>query len=202
MDELNSDNYLTKIGELKIEKDGSFYDIKSVLQSMSKIYKDITTFPECEVAVQDNVQELEDLRLTILNNQNWLGKHVIDIVKSHYPDTNAISREKYILFMQGPVGSYKNRLLQYVYLSLCGEFAKDGSKEAPVFYIDFSKYESSSEDFNIENDIKTIKGIIESSQVPPLFILDNVRGFSFGNIGNIYSDFSREIIENEKRCVR
>ena len=202
LDELNSDNYSIEIGKLKIEKDGSFYDINTVLQSMSAIYKDITTFPVCEDGVKNNVQELQDLKLTILKNETELGKHVIDIVKSHYPDTNAISCDKYILFMQGPVGSYKNRLLQYVYLSLCGESAKETSKKAPVFYIDFSKYESSSKDFDIETDIETIKGIINSHQVPPLFILDNVRGFEFGNIGKIYSKFSQEIIEiGDSKCI-
>ena len=202
LDELKSDNYLTKIGELKIEKDGRSKDINTVLQKMSLIYRDITTFPVYEKGVKNNVQKRQDLKLTILKNKKGLGKHVIDIVKSHYPDKKPISSDKYILFMQGPVGSYKNRLLQYVYLSLCGEFAKEGSKKAPVFYIDFSKYESSSEDFNIGNDIKTIKGIIESHQVPPLFILDNVRGFKFGNIQNIYSQFSRDIIEQgDSKCI-
>ena len=201
LDELNSDNYSIEIGKLKIEKDGSFYDINTVLQSMSAIYKDITTFPVCKDG-KNNVQEHEYLKLTILKNENELGKHVIDIVKSHYPDTNAISGDKYILFMQGPVGSYKNRLLQYVYLSLCGEFANEQSKKAPVFYIDFSKYEICSEDFDIEKDIETIKGIINSHQVPPLFILDNVRGFEFGNITAIYSKFSREIIgTGDSKCI-
>lgn len=203
LNKLNNSNYLTEIGNLKIEKDGSSCDINEVLKSMSAIYKDITTFPVYEKGVKNNVQEHKKLKLTILKNETELGKHVIDIVKSHYPDEKAISsyKCKYILFMQGPVGSYKNRLLQYVYLSLCGEFANEKSKKAPVFYIDFSKYESS-KDFDIGKDIKTIEEIIEGHQVAPLFILDNVRGFEFGNIKNIYSQFSREIIEKrDSKCI-
>ena len=185
--------------------------INPVLKSMSEIYKDITTFPVVETAVTKNT--CKDGILRILKDSTKLGKHVIDIVKSHYLDEKASSdnndedassddngekaisgdKDKYILFMQGPVGSYKNRLLQYVYLSLCGEFAKDGSKQAPVFYIDFSKYESG-QDFNIQDDINTINYIIGSNQVPPLFILDNVRGFGFGNIWDNYSKFRDNII--------
>lgn len=176
--------------------------INTVLRTMSKIYKDITTIPVVETAVTDNT--CKDGILTILKDPTELGKHVIDIVKSNYTDENANSADndkkvnsgdEYILFMQGPVGSYKNRLLQYVYLYLCGEFANEKSKKAPVFYIDFSKYESSSKDFDIETDIETIKGIINSHQVPPLFILDNVRGFSFGNIVDNYNTFYNQIIK-------
>ena len=195
LEDLDKDTYF-RSSEKIVKK------IKPVLQSMSKIYKDITTFPVFEDAVKDNI--CKDGILTILQNEIGLGQHMIDIVKSHYTDKNANSSDndekansgdKYILFMQGPVGSYKNRLLQYVYLSLCGEFAKDDySIKVPVFYIDFSKYESSSKDFDIEKDIETIKGIINSHQVPPLFILDNVRGFEFGNITNKYEKFREQIV--------
>ena len=203
LDELNSNNYLDEIGKLKIEKDGSSYDINTVLQKMSLIYRDITTFPVSEGVVKNNVQELQDLKLTILKNENGLGKHVIDIVKSHYLDDKAISNDKYILFMQGPVGSYKNRLLQYVYLSLCGKFAENESIKVPVFYIDFSKYESGN-DFDIKEDINAIDKILKGNQVSPLFILDNVRGFEFGKIKKIYSDFSTGIIDNKDyscKCI-
>ena len=193
---LNKDNYLEKIQGLQIKNRAiTTSNNDGALDMMSKIYDDIITIRKCEDAVSSDMIDSGDLRVS-------LSQHIINIVKAHYPKDGTVTEDKHILFMQGPVGSYKNRLLQYVYLCLCGIFADETSKKAPVFYIDFSKYEpGTNSSFSIENDIETIKKLIDRSKVPPLFILDNVRGFKCGINSEIYAKFTNEILNKKIKII-
>lgn len=190
-EDLNRSDYLEKIQGLQIK--GRAITIKNndgALDIMSKIYTGLV--------VKAHGDSMDKNKL--------LGKHIIiDIVGKQYnaPEKNGgVSDDKYVLFMQGPVGSYKNRLLQYVYLHLCGMFAAETSKKAPVFYIDFSKYEpGTNSSFSIENDIETIKKLIDRSKVPPLFILDNVRGFQCGNINTKYEKVARYLNDKNVKVI-
>ena len=187
---LNQSGYLKKIQELQI-KDRAITTTNEdgVLDIMSKIYEGLVVKAHGDSMDKDKL----------------LGKHIIGIVEEQYKDSekNGDGRDdEYVLFMQGPVGSYKNRLLQYVYLCLCGMFADETSKKAPVFYIDFSKYEpGTNSSFSIEKDIETIKKLIDESQVPPLFILDNVRGFKCGKNSEIYAKFTNEILNKKIKII-
>ena len=104
------------------------------------------------------------------------------------------NQKQYLCVIEGPVGSYKNRLVQYLYLSLR---TNEQLKEIPIFYISFSKYEKSNNDRefdatnNIENIEKTIKELNESSCVP-ILVLDNVRMFDCGT-GTIYNQFENAL---------
>lgn len=188
---LNQSGYLKKIQELQI-KDRAITTTNEdgVLDIMSKIYEGLV--------VKAHGDSMDKNKL--------LGKHIIGIVEEQYkdPEKNGDgSDDEYVLFMQGPVGSYKNRLLQYVYLCLCGMFADETSKKAPVFYIDFSKYETD-DLFNIDNDIKKIDGMMEKindQHVPPLFILDNVRGFQCGINSTIYNEFKNKILNKKIKII-
>lgn len=188
---LNCSVYLEKIRGLQIrDKAITTSNNDGALDMMSKIYTGLVV-----KAHGDS-----------MDNNELLGKQIIDIVGNQYNDPEKkedVSDDKYVLFMQGPVGSYKNRLLQYVYLCLCGRFVADASKKAPVFYIDFSKYEPGNNNkFSIEKDIETIKNLINGSQeVPPLFILDNVRGFQCGNINDTYKRFKDEILNKKIKII-
>ena len=193
---LKKDNYLEKIQGLQI-KGRAITTINNddALDMMSEIYKDIITILGCEAAVSSDIDS-GDLRVL-------LSQHIINIVKAHYPKDRAVTGDKHILFMQGPVGSYKNRLLQYVYLYLCGMFADETSKKAPVFYIDFSKYETDGH-FDIETDIKKIDRMMEKindQSIPPLFILDNVRGFQCGNINAKYDEVAQLLNDKNVKVI-
>lgn len=194
---LNKDNYLKKIQELQIKGRAiTTSNNDGALDMMSKIYTGLVVKAHGDSMDKDKL----------------LGKHIIGIVEEQYkdPEKNGDgSDDEYVLFMQGPVGSYKNRLLQYVYLYLCGMFADETSKKAPVFYIDFSKYETDPKyetegQFNIDTDIKKIDRMMEKindQRVPPLFILDNVRGFQCGINSAIYNKFKNKILNKEIKII-
>ncbi|MBR3781363.1 MAG: HD domain-containing protein [Clostridia bacterium] len=93
---------------------------------------------------------------------------------------------KEILKIKGPLGSYKNRIMQYLYLAI----AKNNSNILP-FYIDLAFYEKMAEsDPNISDDdiiraflkdFEEIKALKEEYITKtPLLMIDGVRDFSRG----------------------
>lgn len=170
---------------------------KEKLNLMSDIFKDITTVPKYEKGLSQYITK--QYGLTVINGN--IGDYIIKVVKKHYgisdpscasDNEQAISDKKYLLYLKGPVGCYKNRLLEYVYLTLC---ADEKLKDVPIFYINFTKYEGKYEGMTetIEGDIKEIINILPSegsnTEKPPLFILEGIRGFYFGQNETIYNSY-------------
>lgn len=173
-------NILPEQGEYKGMIDN--LNIADKIKAFSKIFKDITTIPVHENCVNNYVTEIHSL--TVFNGEWNIGSLIEKIIDSHYRDNSCKCDSKYLLYIQGPIGCYKNRLLQYIYLS---EVTK---LQVPIFYIDFSKYEKNRK--TIEEDIKKIKTILANYNDRPLFILDNIRGFLCGSsVTEAYDEYKK-----------
>lgn len=96
------------------------------------------------------------------------------------------SSKKYLLKLEGPLGSYKNRIMQYLYLTVL----KNEKNIYPV-YINLSTYEvkgelQNYEDENellaeFENDLTKIDLLVKAnSKKNPLVFVDGIRDFSCG----------------------
>ena len=97
-----------------------------------------------------------------------------------------------LLKIKSPLGSYKNRLLQYIYLKL----AASDNNILP-FYIDVAMYEKlhTQEELKetVKNDFETIKGLVsENNDKTLLIFLDGIRNFSSGK-DYLYTYISAEL---------
>lgn len=166
----------------------SSLNIDDKITKMSTIFKDIATVPVCEYELYDGVEFSNELR--VLKQRDKIGDFINNIIDIHYEKNK--NRSEYLLYIKGPIGCYKNRLLQYIYLKkVASNFV------APVFYIDFVKYESiiqGKEDL-VRKDIKEIKDILlkNNGKNLPLLILDNIRGFECGQ-KKVYDLFLNDLI--------
>ena len=89
-------------------------DLASEIEKFSALYKDIHTVKQCGESLHNKVEKRGSL--TVLKKDTHLGQFVIDVIESCVDTENADN--KYHLMLRSPVGSYKNRLLQYIYLYL------------------------------------------------------------------------------------
>ena len=98
-----------------------------------------------------------------------------------------------VLKIKGPLGSYKNRVMQYLYLAL----EKNNPQILP-FYIDIAYYEKKAESDRkiteadlikmFREDIALVSSAIENAgDRVPLLMLDGVRDFSVGNESLYYA---------------
>ncbi|MBO5773120.1 MAG: HD domain-containing protein, partial [Clostridia bacterium] len=165
----------------KAIKDKSQEEIKASLNQISLLFKDITTFKR-----HNEAESFENV-----------GDHLIDI----FENAGQCSL-KNLAKIKGPLGSYKNRLLQYVYLYL----AKGPSKKVVPFYIDLAIYERRpelAEDDNllleeVKKDFDKIDKICKKAdEKTPLILLDSVRNFSSGK-NQLYSYVAKRL--NEINC--
>lgn len=151
--------------------DYSLEQTKNEVKKISRLFKEIFYIKHF-----DNQFPAKDIAETI-----------ISVIKD-----NIGNSRKNLLKIKGPLGSYKNRLLQYIYLLL----EKEDNGILP-FYIDLSMYEKSIEKGNInekseleqlvQNHFEQIKTIItEDPNNKPIVIIDGVRDFSSGH-DRIYS---------------
>lgn len=139
----------------------------------------------------DNDMEINTRLQTMINNffPSGSADNIVNSIVERWKN-----QKQYLCVIEGPVGSYKNRLVQYLYLSLR---TNEQLKEIPIFYISFSKYEKSNNDRefddtnNIENIKNTIKELNKSSCVP-ILVLDNVRMFVCGT-ETIYNQFENAL---------
>lgn len=161
-------------------------NITEKIKEMSKIFKDIVTVPVCETAFCDKIELANDL--TVLASGEYIGKFINDIINKHYAENP--NESEYLLYVKGPIGCYKNRLLQYICLDQSFKLG------VPIFYIDFAKYERKKLR-NVTEDINNIKNILDKSSGCPLFILDNIRGFVCGQ-QDVYQQFSDKLFSNCK----
>lgn len=123
-----------------------------------------------------------------------IAETITDIIHKGIESGN----ETKLLKIKGPLGSYKNRLLQYIYLAL-----ERKEKGILPFYIDIAIYEKAIENQSInkenqleqlvENHFKQIEDIISKDpKRKPLIIIDGIRDFSSGR-DQLYSNIKRHL---------
>lgn len=119
---------------------------------------------------------------------NFFGELYCSVVKACKSDVCGD-----VLKIKGPLGSYKNRVMQYLYLAL----EKNNPKILP-FYIDIAYYEKKAESDRkiteadlikmFREDIALVSSAIENAgDRVPLLMLDGVRDFSVGNESLYYA---------------
>ena len=119
--------------------------------------------------------------LETIDHQSSIADFIIKLIS----DLN-YNTPKTVLKIKGPLGSYKNRLLQYIYL-----YISIADHHILPFYIDISMYEKikSKPDSDFKNDLKQAieedlayikRQIDDNDQKVPLVILDGIRDFSCG----------------------
>ena len=153
------------------------------------------------------VIEDETKRFSRLYESNHVYKHYnieeksTDIAATIYTaitDGTRNGSTDQLLKIKGPLGSYKNRLLQYVYLNI--------DKKDPdllPFYIDVTHFERLMENLSSQDSVSidqvlnshfgTISRIIsDNSEKKPILILDGIHDFSVGN-DDLYKALKKKI---------
>lgn len=158
-------------------KTSSLECVETEISRISSLFKYIHV-----VKHRDEIIESEDVASTIY-----------DIICNSFSSNNSK-----LLKIKGPLGSYKNRLLQYIYLKL----VKRESEILP-FYIDVAMYEKNKGMQNDEGRKKLEslvrehfscikKCIIGSPASCPIIIIDGIRDFSSGK-DSLYSIIKLEL---------
>lgn len=191
LDTKSADSCLNELNGIKSALD-------EPLKLFSEIYKDvITVIPR---KYSGDIKTKSQGKLTVLDNQLLSGA-IVKLVNRCYNKNK--QRGETILKLVGPIGSYKNRLLQYIYIKL-----KILKKDIPIFYIDISKYENEFGKDKIDSELATIREIVgdfsaNGKSIQPLFIIDNIRTFQCG-INYIYklvNGFLHDEIKNYKLII-
>lgn len=167
-------------------KDCSIEEIREELSELSKLYDAIYYVKQYDKRVSsDNIAE--SIYKIIMDGCMHCGK-------------------RKLLKLKGPLGSYKNRLLQYLYLLL----EKEDNGILP-FYIDLAMYEKSIENHSID-DKKGLEQLVKehfdqireiiclSEGQEPLIILDGIRDFSSGH-DQLYSIVKANLSKLECKVV-
>lgn len=147
----------------------------------------------------DNYKEINNTQLQTIIKIFRLesADNIVDSIVERWKN-----QKQYLCVIEGPVGSYKNRLVQYLYLSLR---TNEQLKEIPIFYISFSKYEKNNNDREVDanKDIEKIKNTIKElneSSCVPILVLDNVRMFECG-METIYNAFEEALRDLKVRII-
>lgn len=149
---------------------------EDALRGLSNLFKDV-----CSIEFKKKNDSVKRDETLIEELSSW----VVRSLKT--------SKNKEVLKIKGPLGSYKNRLIQYLYLAL----ERKADFFTP-FYIDVAVYERAAEgnegidekDFlaAFEKDIKKAEKIISKSKGKiPLLLLDGIRDFSCRNESLYYA---------------
>ena len=144
-------------------------DVMGTLRGLSSVFEKITVTSGIE------------------NNKDVLTSAYDCIIKG------CKSEETELLKIKGPLGSYKNRIMQYLYLAV----EKNNADILP-FYIDLAAYEKNAEadilltekvfTSQFENNMDEIEGIIGAAKdKKPLLFLDGVRDFTCGKESFYYT---------------
>lgn len=152
--------------------------ILTELSKSSTIFSHISTVDDQSTAQTDVVHNLYEL-----------------IVNEYYNNN-----VKEMLKIKGPLGSYKNRIMQYIYLAI-----SKNNNDILSFYLDIAFYEKIatsnlqvSEDeiiSHIDKDFDDIQRIVNNSEnKTPLLFLDGIRDFSRGN-ESLYNRINKRISE-------
>lgn len=166
--------------------DATFEETLKQSNKLSEIFKNIVNFSDI------NKENIFDCNTSIIEQ---LYKSIISACSSSH---NAV------LKIDGPMGSYKNRIIQYLFLLI-----EKGDNHILPFYLDIAKYEqeisSTSEDktstllSQLTDDFDEITKIIENNFTKtPLIMIDGIRNFSCGS----YSPYSiiKEYLEHNQNC--
>lgn len=164
--------------------------INTEIENFSKIYRDTHT-----VRSHSENRAISELltsegRLTVLKKKNKLGEYIIKIL-----DCEEKTEEKKLLFIKSPLGSYKNKFLQFIYLFLLGN-----AKTVLPVYIDLSRYENS--DISVDGLIDNLKHILllaKNDGRTALFIFDCVRIFECGMEG-VYEKIGDFVNSADTNC--
>ncbi|MBO7218245.1 MAG: HD domain-containing protein [Clostridia bacterium] len=155
--------------------------LQSEFKAITNVFKDIV---RVEFKYRDTNFEMGD------NLFEGLSDWIIDYV------TN--SKDRDVLKVKGPLGSYKNRLMQYLYIAI-----ERKAKDILPIYIDIASYEKAAEGNEeigekqfleaFKKDIQIAAGIFSNnSDKKPLLILDGIRNFTLKN-KNLYYDIAKYI---------
>lgn len=166
-------------------KDSSMAEIEEEVYKISELYRSI------------HYAKHYDRRIS----SESISQTIVDAIReaAEYDD------DRKLIKIKGPLGSYKNRLLQYIYLLI-----ERIEKNILPFYIDLAIYEKSIEnqviqdkgqlELLIEGHFSQIKEII--SKHPDrrvLIMIDGIRDFSSGR-DRIYSRLKRHL--SDIRCLQ
>lgn len=147
--------------------EASTEEIRNAVQTLSQLYNHIHSFKHLDAATDS-----QDIAKTIYQ------------VIVEGCETSISSQ---LLKIKGPLGSYKNKLLQYLYLLIERE-----EKSILPFYLDVTFFEKLKKNISaddtysyersVSNHFKAIVDLIDSEQnKTPVIILDGVHDFSTGN---------------------
>lgn len=198
-------------------------DIVDRLNALSNVYTDIVTFPSdkggpnwlkspykgvvhsdtgmCVLAtainanVSDQGQKVPLWAIIIDRIINGCAENGISLCAAGDPTAPTAAK---VLQIESPIGSYKNRLLQYIYLYLCiMDFNVNGVQLLPI-YISAAMAEDNPNDFR-EQITRLDKQLedLDRRTLLPLLIIDNVRLFQCG-VNNIYAIIN--IVMQERQC--
>ena len=183
------------------------------INNFSKLYKDIHTIKKCQEALSDKT--VKEGSLTLLRNRSLLGQFILDVIKSRQNITN--DSNKHLLLLSSPVGSYKNRLLQYIYLYLHYSTLANPDDlpnhviDSSIFpvYISMSKYENCGTvkiDGEAHLDTATLLDILNkivkyanNNNKTPIIIFDNIRSFECG-IEQVYDEINNFVNNGSNNC--
>ncbi len=166
-------------------------DLLIKIDEFSKIYKDIHTIRKCQDDLTTETRK--NGLLTVLNEEEKLGRFILKAIE------NSKSHEyKRIFCLKSPVGSYKNRLLQYIYL-----YCAATSKTFLPLYIDLSVFEGAdSVGEKVNTLLKQLENLISTATLnnkTTLVFFDNVRRFECG-MRNHYDQIFNFVNANDKDC--
>lgn len=132
-----------------------------------------------------------------------------DVIRNAYElivDGCRYGSEKNVFRINGPLGSYKNRIMQYIYLAI----EKNNSDIVP-FFVDIASYERMAETEDVITEVDIISAFVEDIEAvgesishlvgkTPLLMIDGIRDFSRGNEA-LYHCMSRRIDELDCKIV-
>ena len=153
--------------------------LRSDIDSFSRIFKNIA-----QVEGTDKIRK----------NIDDIGAEIYEIIKN-CTENVGLYGEKLILKIKSPLGSYKNRLLQYMYL-----YVAKTIKNILPFYIDVAMYEKidgANWEEHLKKNISEIEEMVKASpNLSPFVIVDGIRDFACGKLW-IY-DILNEMLDRLK----
>jgi len=177
-------------GGAKALLDGDREEILFAIEKLSKVFNLISTVQYADETLFKNTEP----KSVVVDMYNYITKVC----------RNTDARN--VLKIEGPLGSYKNRIMQYIYLMI-----RESDGDILPFYIDLAYYERLAEeevrvtesDFieMFRSDLAEFrKAIEEEPDRIPLLLLDGIRDFRRGN-ESVYNCISRELDETDCRIV-
>lgn len=158
------------------------------LSAFSALYKDLTTYFVKDIKKKDEIRSIIDgKRRNELNVVTDIDRAICSLVDYGIGRSGG----ERLLIINSPVGSYRNRLLKYIYLKL--SYYKADSI-LPI-YVDASYYESNRQELETDS-LEISKLISKNKHLTPIFIIDNVRNFNCG-MGEVYDILNTLFVDTD-----